>query len=85
MEMKDIIHLAKEAGLIDPSEFLMPHPNQLAAIARFAKTIESETLENAAKVCDRLGGDIDMNNVDDVKIAANSLADAIRRLQAEKI
>lgn len=32
--------------------------------------------ERAAKLCDRLGGDIDMRNPDDVKIAANSLAAA---------
>jgi hypothetical protein len=38
-------------------------------------------LEEAALVCDSLGGDIDMDNVDEVKLCANSLAHEIRKLK----
>ena len=39
-------------------------------------------LEEAAMICDDLCGEIDVRNVDEVKLAANSLAWAIRRQQS---
>lgn len=41
----------------------------------------AEAFEMAAQVCDSLGGEIDLKNVDEVKLAANSLADVIRKLK----
>ncbi|MDO8728368.1 MAG: hypothetical protein Q7K26_00585 [bacterium] len=83
MHQDDVIRIAREAGLIDQSKYLFPFPNQIAAMDRFANTIESETLEIAAKICDQLGGEIVLNNIDEVKLAANSLADAIRKFKSQ--
>ena len=81
MLQDDVLRIAREAGLIDRSEFLLPYPNQIVAIERFANAIASESFEMAAKICDQLGGEIDSKNIDEVKLAANSLADAIRKLK----
>ncbi len=44
----------------------------------FAFRAYEAATERAAKLCDRLGGEVDMRNPDDVKMAANSLAVFIR-------
>lgn len=46
-----------------------------------ADRVRDLALEEAAVLCDSLGGDIDERNVDEVKLCANSLAWSIRRLK----
>lgn len=74
MLQDDVLRIAREAGLIYGSEFLLPYPNQISAIERFANAIASESFEMAATICDQ-------KNIDEMKLAANSLADAIRKLK----
>lgn len=47
----------------------------------FAFRAWESAVEASAQVCDKLGGEINPKNVDEVKLAANSLADAIRKLK----
>jgi hypothetical protein len=44
----------------------------------FGKALIALERERCAKLCDSLGGDIDDSAPDEVRLAANSLADAIR-------
>lgn len=58
-----------------------PSSQEGAHAARNA--VRNQVLEEAAKVCDSLGGGIDMDNVDEVKLCANSLARAIRAMKTQ--
>lgn len=50
----------------------------VALNAAFALGV-AQKREECAKICDLLGGDIDPNKPDETKLAANSLAHAIRK------
>lgn len=47
------------------------------------QSVAKKEREECAKLCDRLGGDIDISNPDDVMMCANSLAAAIRAREGE--
>jgi hypothetical protein len=50
----------------------------LRLAAKLCETSRAAERERCAKLCDSLGGDIDERDPDEAKLAANSLADAIR-------
>jgi len=78
MTRNDIIRIAREARIATPDEAM---PN----LERFAALVADEEREACAKVCDSLGGDIDPRDPDEVRLAANSLADAIRKRGAKPL
>ena len=47
-----MLNFAKDAGLVDPSPYIDPWPNQLDAWERFAALVAAAEREACAKVCD---------------------------------
>ena len=52
MTRDEIIKLAKDARLCDPSPYIAPWPNQLDAWERFAALVAAAEREACAKACD---------------------------------
>jgi len=52
MTQDEIIEMAKEAGLIANSPYLMPHDNVMQGIEAFAKLVAAKEREACAKVCE---------------------------------
>ena len=52
MTRDEIIKLAKDARLCDPSPYIAPWPNQLDAWERFAALVAAAEREACAKVCE---------------------------------
>jgi 2-hydroxychromene-2-carboxylate isomerase len=81
MVEEDVIRFAREVGLIDKSQYLFPHRNQIAAMTRFASKIEAEALEKAAQVCYQLGAEVSLSGTEEAMGVANSLGATIRTLK----
>lgn len=58
--MKTMIEMAREAGIITNSPYLMPHDHVLHGIERFAALVRADERAECAKVCEEqskeLGG-----------------------------
>ena len=65
------------AGYIAQTEYFYT-ADQLKA---YGQACREQALEEAATICDSLGGDIHYNNPDETRLCANSLAHAIRGLK----
>ena len=65
---------------VDPQAVRLP-----PGIKEIAAEIEAVEREGCARICDLLGGEIDMRDPDEVKLAANSLAYAIRERSNDKL
>jgi ABC-type proline/glycine betaine transport system ATPase subunit len=52
--MRDTIDMAREAGLIVNSPYLMPHDNVLQGIKAFEALVRADEREACAKVCEEL-------------------------------
>lgn len=51
--MKTAIELAREAGIITNSPYLMPHDHVLKGIERFAELVRADEREACAALCDQ--------------------------------
>ena len=70
---------------------LPSHPERLTqrwseeetkVLQAYGQACRDAALEEAATICDSLGGDIHYNNPDETRLCANSLAHAIRSLKS---
>ncbi len=52
MTRDQVLNFAKDAGLVDPSPYIAPWPNQLDAWERFAALVAAAEREACAKACD---------------------------------
>jgi hypothetical protein len=55
--MKTVIEMAREAGLITNSPYLIPHDHVLRGIKAFEAIVRADEREACAKVCDELAND----------------------------
>ena len=54
MNREDIIRMAREAGIITNSPYLMPHDHVLHGIERFAALVSAAEREACAKLVDHI-------------------------------
>ena len=54
MNKEDIIRMAREAGIITNSPYLMPHDHVLHGIERFAALVAAAEREACAKMCENM-------------------------------
>ncbi len=78
--LEDLLR-GREFAAAEHLETVKQQDKIIASLQAEIAMARNDALERAAAVCDSLGGDVDTNNVDNVKLCANSLAHAIRALK----
>lgn len=85
VDTTEVLNLLKQMRLNshDHAVFSQLEDEIITRMAAGHAAARAAGLEEAALVCDSLGGEIDERNVDEVKLCANSLAWHIRRLAGQ--
>ena len=82
MTRDDVIRMAREAGIITNSPYLMPHDRELHGIERFATLAFAAGVaaerEECAKVCDQIADDRERHHGAHFRLTADESAAAIR-------
>ena len=79
MTRDEIIKLAKDAGLVDPSPYITPWPNQLDAWERFAALVAAAEREACAKACRDYWAGLDALGEDDYQTGRGRAALDLRQ------
>lgn len=62
MTRDDVLRMAREAGVVADSPYLVPHDYQLNALERFATLVAAAERESCANVLERYGNAFDQGD-----------------------